>query len=400
MQQASEALNFERAAQLRDQMAILRRVQQAPIASSHQDLDLVVARVDGGVAVICVCMVRHGMLMGKQCHIVDLPLGQEQLFLADFLLAYYLNPSRSGQRISSVYVDAKIDNKKAVEGALKSSLKCAVRIISRWPKSFAPWKRLAALNALHALEQHHDKHSSWFKKMTAINRCLKVENTITRIECFDISHTSGRETRGACVVFNQKGKQKSLYRQYAIQQAEGGDDYAAMREVLWRRYKKLLEQDQALPDLILIDGGKGQINIAAQVVQDLQLHEVLIASVVKGAGRRHCHDRLLIYPSMCYINLKDNQELLFAVQQIRDEAHRFAIQAHRRERKKQAFRSPLDAIDGIGVVLKKRLLQHFGGMGAVLNASVEALADVKGISMDKALQIHQSLHHYQDIKRE
>ena len=396
MEAASSALNFEKAAQLRDQIAILKRVQQPAISSGPQDVDLVVSLKGGGIAVVCVCMIRHGALAGKVSHVIALPLGEEQSFMEEFLMSYYLSPLRGNQALSAIYVDQPVDDASVLESVLNQNIECAIKIKSRFPKILAPWRRLALINARHTFDAHHSKVSSWFKKMADISHVVKSEFPIRTIECFDISHTSGRETRGSCVVFDQSGKQPSRYRQYAVALKSGGDDYAAMSDVLWRRYKKMLIKEKSLPDMILIDGGKGQIKVAAQVINDLQIQGVYLASIVKGDHRRACFDRLLLYPSMKYITLKDHPSVLFAIQQVRDEAHRFAIKVHRQERKKQVFRSPLDNIEGVGPVLRKRLLAHFGGMGMVLRASVEGLMQVEGISLRKAQHIHRSLHHYKD----
>lgn len=396
MSAASTVLNFEKAAELRDQIATLKQVQQPVISSGQQDVDIVVSLRGGGVAAVCVCMVRHGALMGKVSHVVPLPLGEDQLFLEEFLVSYYLSPLRGRQTLSTIYIDQKLDDGQALESVLQERLGQQIKIKTRLPKALAPWQRLALINARHAFDAHHSKVSSWFKKMNDMTMLLQSEFPVRTIECFDISHTSGQETRGSCVVFNQSGKQLGSYRQYAMTLKQGGDDYAAMSEVLWRRYKKMLLEEKNMPDLILIDGGKGQIKVAAQVINELQIQGVHLASIVKGDHRLARNDRLLLYPSMKYITLKEHPSVLFAIQQVRDEAHRFAIKAHRQERKKQAFRSPLDGIQGVGPVLRKRLLSHFGGIGAIMKASVEALEQVEGISLRKAQLIHRSLHQYKD----
>lgn len=392
MQDAAADLNFELAAQLRDQVGLLRRMQQGAIESTARDIDLLLKLSSGDVFVVCVCFIRRGLLMGKRCYTLTVPLLERTDFWSQFLIQFYLNRRHDPDLPTTLMVCESIPNQSSLGKVISEAIGRKIVIVTRLSKSFHSYRRMAEINAKHVLDAHISKHSSWQKKCLAIQACLGLTQPVEYIECFDISHMAGEQTRGSCVVFTPQGKKTSAYRQFCIRKAKASDDYAAMREVLFRHFQKLVIQGLPLPDLLIIDGGKGQLNVAAGVLSSLQIEGMVLVGVVKGEGRRAALDRLLIYPSYRIVDLSENSEVLFSVQQIRDEAHRFAIQCHRKARQKHFMRSKLDELEGVGPVLKQRLLAHFGGLSAVLSASVDALTQVEGVGRSKAACIYFQLH--------
>ena len=392
MQSAAVSLNYELAAQLRDQITLLRRMQQGSTESSDRDADVLLKLSSGDTYVVCICFIRGGLLMGKRCYTLTVPLEEQTDFWPQFLMQFYLNRRDDPQQPSVLMICEPIKNRLSLSEAMTQAMGRKIKIITRVMQSFHPYRRMAEINAKHVLDAHISQHSSWQKKCMSIQQCLGLAHSVEHIECFDISHTAGQQTRGSCVVFTPQGKKKSAYRQFCVQEAKASDDYAAMREVLFRRFQKLVVQGISLPDVLIIDGGKGQLNAAANVLASLQIEDMVLAGVVKGQGRRAALDRLLIYPSYRVVDLTSNQEVMFAVQQIRDEAHRFAIECHRKARRKQFLRSKLDEIEGVGPVLRQRLLTHFGGLPAVLSASIDALSQVEGVGCAKARCIYYQLH--------
>jgi excinuclease ABC subunit C len=215
---------------------------------------------------------------------------------------------------------------------------------------------------------------------------------IDRIECFDISHTQGEATVASCVVFDQNGPRKSDYRKFKIRDAQPGDDYGAMREAIERRYSRLKREEKNLPDVLLIDGGKGQIGNVKEVFKELQIDEVKILGIAKGATRKPGLETIFLGESGKVVNLPSGSKALRHLQYVRDEAHRFAIEAHRRSRAKTRNRSSLEGIPGIGAKRRKLLIQHFGGIKGVGAASIDDLANVSGVSQDLAKRIHDVMH--------
>jgi excinuclease ABC subunit C len=226
--------------------------------------------------------------------------------------------------------------------------------------------------------------------LDALVELLQLSDRPERMECFDISHSSGQDTMGSCVVFGPDGPIKRDYRLYGINDAPAGDDYAAMAEVLKRRYQRALKTDQTLPDLIVVDGGKGQLSQAQAVMAELGITEVTLLGMAKGPGRRAGHERLILGEREVVPG--PHHGASHVLQQIRDEAHRFAVSGHRRRRQKTAHQSVLDQVEGIGPTKRKRLLQHFGGQEGLINASVEDLTRVTGISQALAERLHETLH--------
>jgi len=254
------------------------------------------------------------------------------------------------------------------------------------------WLNMSQKNAQLGAQLQIGLHATQEARLQALQQVLGVTETIERIECFDISHTMGEATVAACAVYDRAALQKSEYRRFNIETVNPGDDYGAMREVLIRRYGRNVADECKLPNLVLIDGGRGQVGIACEVFADLGLSDVLLIGIAKGEGRRPGLEQLIIPGRTEPLQLSSEHPALHLIQQIRDEAHRFAIQGHRARRGKARTTSTLEHIEGIGAKRRQRLLAHFGGLKGVLSASVDELVRVEGISRPLAERIYEELH--------
>jgi excinuclease ABC subunit C len=250
---------------------------------------------------------------------------------------------------------------------------------------------MAQLNVTERLKRHLSENKSVQQRLKALSEVFSFEETLKRIECFDISHTQGKQTVASCVVYSEAGITKADYRRYNITGITPGDDYAAMRQAITRRYKRMLKEEGKLPDLLLIDGGKGQLSSAAEVMQKLQINSIVLVGVAKGEGRKPGLETLFVEGQSIGIKLEANSAAMHLVQQIRDEAHRFAITGHRARRGKVQTRSVLQEIQGIGAKRRQSLLKHFGGLRGIQSAGVKDLSKVAGINVDLAEKIYHHL---------
>jgi excinuclease ABC subunit C len=251
---------------------------------------------------------------------------------------------------------------------------------------------MALTNARHGAELKSRSAATITAQYEALAEALELDEVPSRLECFDISHTGGEETVGACVVFGPEGPLKSDYRRFNIKDIEAGDDYAAMNQVLRRRYAHVAKGEVPVPDVLLIDGGRGQVAQAVAVLKDLQLGQIRAVGVAKGEGRKPGRESLYVPEKSAPLKLPPSSPALHVIQQLRDEAHRFAITGHRARRRKRLTVSPLEEIAGLGPKRRRDLLRQFGGMQAVARAGVDELARVKGISRDLAQSIYDRLH--------
>ena len=250
---------------------------------------------------------------------------------------------------------------------------------------------MATTNAQYGLAQRLAEKNSAVAKLKALQQVLKLPNPIQRVECFDVSHTQGKATVASCVVYGPEGASNKDYRRFNIKNVKEGDDYGAMRQVLKRRYTRVKEGDELLPDLVIIDGGKGQLNQAESVFEELQISGVELIAVAKGASRKPGLEKILHSGFKSPINLEKNHIALHLIQFIRDESHRFAINAHRAQRAKVASQSPLEFIEGIGANRRRELLRYFGGLQDLRKASIEEIAKVPGISLRLAERVYDAL---------
>ncbi len=389
METASKNLEFEQAALARDKIVSLRRVQQRQYVSSEQgDLDVLAAIIRDGMAIVEVCFIRGGRNLGTKSYF---PKGTSdatvEALLAAFIPQYYLGKDIPRE----ILLSHKANDMALIEEVLKSEsqhrveLRCPQRGVS------VRWMKMAMTNAEISLNQRLSSRSNLLKRFEMLQQALQLDEMPKRLECFDISHTSGERTVASCVVFGLEGAIKTDYRKFNIEGITGGDDYAAMNQALTRRFTRLQKGEGKRPDLLLIDGGKGQISEAKAVMAELQL-DIPILGIAKGHERRPGEETLFLVGRAGEIELPADSPALHLLQQIRDEAHRFAITGHRQRRAKARRISPLEGIDGMGPKRRQKLLQQFGGLQEIKRAGVEDLARVDGISKLLAQKIYDIFH--------
>ncbi len=393
MEVASQQLDFEKAAELRDQIIALRKVQeQQSVSGSHEEMDVIGFKVEHGVAAAHVFFVRDQKILGSKTYFPKVPANTEleEIFPA-FLIQFYLNEI-SGQTIpKQVIVIEDHQDLAAISAAVSSFAGFKVNFDVALRGEKARYLNLAQKNAETAVASKLSTAEHMRKRYQDLKLVLGIEQ-IQRMECFDISHTMGAQTMASCVVFNGEGPDKSEYRRFHVEGVTPGDDYAAMLFALNKRYGKLSDEER-VPDIVLIDGGAGQLNQAISFFKDWPLaKKPLLLGVAKGTSRKPGLETLLINTAEHAINLPADNAALHLIQQIRDEAHRFAITGHRQQRGKKLLQSPLENISGIGEKRRQALLQYLGGLQGVLKASVTELASVPGISKAQAELIYQACH--------
>ncbi|NOX09271.1 MAG: excinuclease ABC subunit UvrC [Gammaproteobacteria bacterium] len=390
MEQAANKMEFEQAAHYRDQISNLRKIQEKQYISREAgDMDIVVCSKEGGQVCVQVNYVRGGLNLGNQSFYPALPvqIETEAELLSAFLGQYYLSHTIPAE----IMLNAMPEDQGLLEQILGQKAGYKVRL--RQPKrgERLRWLQMAERNARHGLDIRLASRAGTHKRLEILRQALQLEEIPTRIECFDISHTQGEATVASCVVFNENGALKSDYRRFNIDGITPGDDYAAMAQVIKRRYTRLAEGDGRMPDLLLIDGGMGQLNIARDTLNSLQISGIQLFGVVKGEGRKPELDTLVAMDGE-RVSLSSDSPALHLVQQIRDEAHRFAITAHRQRRAKTRKKSALEDIPGIGAKRRQQLLRQFGGLREVSRAGVDDLCKIKGINRALAQQIYDHFH--------
>ena len=393
MESASRELEFELAARYRDQIANLKRVQARQYVSGAKgNVDVVAARAREGIPVIELFVIRNGQSLGSRtlrpAHGAD---ADEEELLRAFLPQHYL--SRSGRERpvpDEILLSHAVTGVDALERAIGEQSGRRVRIRSNVRGDRARWVAMAVDNAELALQQRIASRVNLRGQFDALQALLGLEDPPTRIECFDVSHTGGESTVASCVVFGPDGARKSDYRRYNITGSKAGDDYGAMRTAIERRYARLQREDAMLPDLLLIDGGRGQLRQAEEVLADLQVSGIVTVGVAKGTTRKPGLEQLFLPRVAAPIVPSPDSPALHLIQRVRDEAHRFAIAGHRLRRSRSRRTSVLERIPGIGTRRRRRLLSEFGGLQGVSRAGVEDLMQVRGISRDLALAIYEA----------
>ena len=389
MEQAAETQHYEQAAALRDQLQALHTVQQRQFMESGRatDADIVAVAELDGVSCLNVAMVRGGRHLGDKSFFPQNAAGQtaEEVLLA-FLAQHYLNHAVPALILTSMPIAAD-----ALEELLGEQAGHRVQIRHSARGERHQWLDMAMKNALLALHQQAGQHAGQLARLEKLREVLGLPQ-LSRIECFDISHTMGEATVASCVVYDNMAMRTAEYRRYNISGITGGDDYAAMRQALLRRYQKMQAGEGRRPDLILIDGGAGQLNVAVQVMEQLGLTGIQLMGVAKGTERKPGLEQLLLPEHEKPLQLAPDNPALHLIQQVRDEAHRFAISGHRAKRGKARTTSMLEEISGVGDRRRRNLLARFGGLQGVNQATVEELAQVDGISMALAKKIYQQLH--------
>ncbi len=390
MERASQALEFEQAALYRDQIQTLRRIQERQYVSGERgDLDIVALDKQGGSACIQVFFIRSGRNLGNKAFYPSVPPNaNEQTVLSAFVSQYYLEKPVP----SEIILSKKLDDQPLIEEVLSRQAQRKVRLSSAVRGERARWLKMARGNAEIALKARLSARMDMQGRVEALQQLLDMPALPERMECFDISHTRGESTVASCVVFTEQGPLKSDYRRFNIENITPGDDYAAMRQALERRYRRIKQGEVPLPDLLFIDGGKGQLSAVHGILQDLGISGLTLIGVAKGADRKAGMEQLFLLGRKTAIILPPDSPALHLIQQIRDEAHRFAITAHRQRRSKQRRRSILEDIPGIGPKRRQRLLKQFGGLQELSRAGVEDLASVEGVSKTLAEQIYHAFH--------
>jgi len=390
MNAASAAQRYEEAAEYRDQVRMLARItsEQAVESTRAGDVDIVVAIEREGTWCVTLAMVRAGRHLGDRSFFPQNASGSDACTVVEaFLTQHYATQVVPGRVVCD-----QIDDPPGMELLLASLAGRAVKFVSRPIGEARTWLDMARQNASLALGQRLSAQATQEVRVAALQEFLGADSPLGRIECFDISHTMGEATVGSCVVYDRGAMQSSEYRRFNIRGVEPGDDYGAMRQVLERRYRKLADGEGKTPDLILIDGGLGQVNAAKAVLADLGFHTLRMIGVAKGEERKPGLEQLIFADEETPRRLPPDHPALHLIQQIRDEAHRFAITGHRARRGKARTASRLEEIAAVGPRRRQRLLEHFGGLQGVIAASVDDLARVEGISRKLAERIYQELH--------
>jgi excinuclease ABC subunit C len=309
-----------------------------------------------------------------------------------FISQYYISGRKDRQIPRIILVSHVPEGKDMMEDVLSQQSGRKVKIQHGLRGERGIWMKRAQENAELALQQRQRQKENHQDRLDALREALQIEEGIERIECFDISHTGGEATVGSCVVFGVEGALKSDYRRFNVKDIEPGDDYAAMRQVISRRYTRIKTEDGKLPDLILIDGGKGQISSTREILQELQLDNIPLIGVAKGISRKPGQEVLVLSDGKMEKRLPPNSAALHLIQEVRDEAHRFAITGHRQRRKKTRNRSILEDVEGVGAKRRQQLIRHFGGLQGIARAGVEDLTKVVGINKNLAQKIYDTFH--------
>ncbi|UFH50965.1 excinuclease ABC subunit UvrC [Pseudomonas sp. KNUC1026] len=393
MESAAMALQFEKAAEIRDQIGVLRRVQdQQSMEGGSGDVDVVAAFVNPGGACVHLISVRGGRVLGSKNFFPQVGI-EEELgeVMSAFLSQYYLG---GGERElpAEVILNVVPEDIQALGEALASLRGRELDFSHRVRGTRARWQQMAVTNAEQALGARLANRQHMAARFEALAQVLGLDEVPQRLECYDISHSSGEATVASCVVFGPEGPIKSDYRRYNIEGVTGGDDYAAMQQALTRRFSKIKDGEGKLPDVLLVDGGKGQLNMAREVMQELALSDLTLLGVAKGVTRKAGFETLYLNDVAHEFTLKGDSPALHLIQQIRDEAHRFAITGHRARRGKARRTSTLEDVAGVGPKRRRELLKHFGGLQELGRASADEIAKAPGISKKLAESIYASLH--------
>lgn len=390
MEDASERLDFERAAQYRDQIAKLKSVEaQQLVTRSRGDLDVIGLVSDGGVHCVAVMSFRGGRLLGSRSHYPRAAAGTTpEEIMRGFLLQYY------GRREPphEILVSHAASDADALAELFRSRARRRVQIKHRVRGDRRAWIGMVLTNAAHAAAARKKSGTVIRRQFQSLANSLELEEIPRRLACFDVSHTGGEATVASCVVFGSDGPLKSEYRRFNITGVTGGDDYAALTQALGRWGTRLTGAETGVPDVLLIDGGRGQLGAAAAAVDELRSGGMRLVAVAKGPGRHPGRERLYLEGRKAPLKLPANSPALYLVQQLRDEAHRFAIAGHRARRHKRRTASPLEGIPGVGPKRRRDLLRQFGGLQAVTRAGVDDLARVRGISRRLAKLIYEHVH--------
>lgn len=397
MEQASKVLNFEEAARARDQIQAVRRVTEKQFVSGdNEDLDVIGVAFDAGMACVHVLFIRQGKVLGSRSYFPKVPQGTELAEVVQtFVGQFYLQGSQMRTLPGEILLDFSLPEKDLLAESLSDLAGRKVQIQSHPRGDRARYLKLARTNASTALVTKLSQQSTIHQRLAALAELLGLP-AIHRMECFDISHTMGEQTIASCVVFDANGPVRAEYRRFNIEGITPGDDYAAMTQVLRRRYGKALEASK-IPEVVIIDGGKGQLGMAIDVFAQLDVpwdtSQVLLLGVAKGADRKAGLETLFFKAHGEGVSLPADSPALHVIQHIRDDSHNHAITGHRNKRAKVKNTSALELIEGVGPKRRQTLLKYMGGLQPLRNASIEEIAQVPGISKALAEKIFNALKH-------
>jgi excinuclease ABC subunit C len=391
MEAASDSQEYEQAARFRDQISRLKEIEARQLVSrsAGKDLDIIGFASNGVVHCVTVMFIRNGAVIGSRDHF---PRAQgeadKERILNSFVAQYYLGRDTPNE----IILDADIEDLDLLESELGERAGRKVLIKHRVRGDRHRWLQMANTNAEQGLNLKVASNATVRRQFAALAEALELEEVPERLECFDVSHTSGEATVASCVVFNAAGPAKSDYRRFNLKPAAAGDDYAAMAEALHRRYARVKKGEVPMPDILFVDGGKGQLAQAMTVLDELELDWLQVVAVAKGRSRRPGAERLFLPGRNAALQLPPDSPALLLIQQIRDEAHRFAIMGHRQRRAKARTTSRLEQIPGLGPKKRRELLRQFGGLQGVIGAGIDDLVKVRGISRTLAETIYNDLH--------
>jgi len=390
MEEAAQQLAFERAARLRDQINGIKAIHstQSVTRNVTEDIDAVALVSRGSDHCVSIVFVRGGRNLGSSNFFPRAGLAEESELLSGFLSQYYLGRDAPGE----ILISQPIEDADLLETTLSERLERSVQIRSGVRGVRARWLEMARTNAELGLNMRRATEATTAEQLQSVAEVFGLSAPPKRMECFDVSHTMGERTVASCVVFGPEGPLKSDYRRFNIEGLAPGDDYGAMRQALSRRYARIKKGEAPLPDLLLIDGGPGQLAEAISVLKELEIEGVCVAGVAKGADRRPGQERLFLAGEEHPRILPPDSPALHLIQRIRDEAHRFAITGHRQRRAKARTHSVLETVPGLGPRKRRELLRQFGGLQGVVRAGVDDLAKVHGIGRKLAQSIYDTLH--------
>ena len=396
MEKAAEAEDFEKAAVLRDQIIDLRKIKEEQyVVNQGSDADILAAELQQPYVCVHVIYVRAGRIIGSKAFYPRFKLAENSRdVLYGFVSQKYLSADKAANIPAEIIVPSALEGAEGLQKALSYVAGRKVKLSQRVRGHRAKWLSLAKTNAAQSLQAHVSDKQNILNRFNILQDTLKLDSQIIRIECFDISHTTGESTFASCVVFDYNGAVKADYRRFKIKDITPGDDYGAMAQALDRRFSRLSKGEGKVPDILLIDGGKGQLTQAKRVLEKFSLPEVILLGIAKGISRRAGQETLYIDTEVGFreVAIPSGSPALHLLQQIRDEAHRFAITGHRQRRAKARKRSALEEIPGLGPKRRRELLKHFGGQQEIRNASEADMAKVIGISKKLAETIYAYLH--------
>jgi excinuclease ABC subunit C len=394
MKGASRDLNFERAAQFRDQIESLRSLQlDQSMEGGGGDCDVIAAAIKRGIGCVQIFFIRHGRVMGNKAVFPKNTSGASLPEIINaFITQFYLIDGIDRDIPKDIIVSERLEDGLVIGKAMSSRFGKSVKVRHQVRGDRANWIKVAQENATLSLDLRIAKTTDQSKRMKSLEETINFLGEIKRIECFDISHLGGESTVASCICFGLQGPIKDQYRKFNIRDAAPGDDYAAMYEALSRRYGRLKKEGSMLPDLLVIDGGKGQVTQANKVLRELEVQGITVIGIAKGPSRKPGLETIVMHDTKSTRVLESDSPALHLLQHVRDEAHRFAIEAHRLARSKVRRKSPLETIPGIGSKRRHLLIQYFGGSQGIKKAGISDLIRVPGISKDLARKIFENMN--------